>query len=530
MSRRTCWLWVVLAAMLALCPASALSACYRTSWAVCVGIDDYVGEDIPDLSYCTADAAAVARTLIDRHGFPAENVTTITNQDAGKQDIVREMSRLTDTRRVESGDRVVVFFSGHGQTVPLPRGGQMGFLIPADARIDLSQPTNPSAYYEDCVAMSELREIAALIPARHVLFLVDACYSGLAARRVRGVERPHTVEALARHRGSHVLTAGMKGEVARERHEWGHGVFTHFLLRALGPAPPDYNADGWLTVQELAAFIQGEVPRHADQTPQLARLGGEGQCLFPLGDAPAAQTRAPRIEFLHPTGLGGGDLRHQAQPTGELVRFEGLALGREPIERVTADGRELPLTPADDSAVRSLVVRARQGTMAARFTVELQVQTGEERTVEFVATDAAGDVGVARVHLSAVASDERPPEMELLAVWGVSGGGATREAQWSEGADGLSVHLREGEGLRVEGMARDDRATVALQLDAEPVRTRPASQQQLTEMGWDHGQWFEVALEEPVGRHELAALDAAGNASRLSLNVDTAGEARPEII
>jgi hypothetical protein len=43
----------------------------------------------------------------------------------------------------------------------------------------------------------------------------------------------------------------------------------------------DYNKDGVVSVDELKVFLETEVPKEADQTPQVFNLGaGEGQFIF----------------------------------------------------------------------------------------------------------------------------------------------------------------------------------------------------------------------------------------------------------
>ena len=85
---------------------------------------------------------------------------------------------LSDVRKVQREDRVFFFFAGHGATRTLEDGRQIGFIVPVDA--DLAN------YYSTAISMAALREAADLIPAKHIYFVMDSCYSGLAMSRGQG--------------------------------------------------------------------------------------------------------------------------------------------------------------------------------------------------------------------------------------------------------------------------------------------------------------------------------------------------------
>jgi uncharacterized caspase-like protein len=119
-------------------------------------------------------------------------------------------------RRVKKSDRVVVFFAGHGATRELG-DRDMGYLVPVDG--DLNN------LHSSSISMREITDFADLIDARHVLFLLDACYGGLALRDTVVVpKRPGYVAELVRKPVKQVITAGGKNERVIE--EGGHGLFT----------------------------------------------------------------------------------------------------------------------------------------------------------------------------------------------------------------------------------------------------------------------------------------------------------------
>jgi hypothetical protein len=105
---------------------TSTSTLYTNSWAVVIGIDRYQKPGLR-LQYAVSDARSVQDAL-SRLGFPLENIVVLLDEQATKQHIVADDMR----GRTDLDDRLFVFFAGHGVTLDLPGGGQMGYLLPAD--------------------------------------------------------------------------------------------------------------------------------------------------------------------------------------------------------------------------------------------------------------------------------------------------------------------------------------------------------------------------------------------------------------
>ena len=75
--------------------------------------------------------------------------------------------------------------------------------------------------------MTSLRHTADRLLGQHVLFIVDACYSGFAVFN-RSMAND-LLEEMLRKPAVQILTAGRSQDQAQERS--GHGVFTQVLLR-----------------------------------------------------------------------------------------------------------------------------------------------------------------------------------------------------------------------------------------------------------------------------------------------------------
>lgn len=246
----------------------AYSESYDVSHAVIVGIDAY--EEWPKLEGAVADAELMAQTLTSL-GFT--KLTILKNREAHRQAVMHILGDVLPAQ-VGNNDRVVVYFAGHGYTETLPSGDAMGYLIPVDGQ--------RRSIYATGISMMELRTLAERIPAKHILFLIDACYSGLCLSRGSG-PRPttdHFVRKSLSSRAVEILTAGGSGEQAQERGR--HGVFTQKLVNGLSGAADLAPPDGTITAAELAEYVRVNVTdaTYGKQTPQFGRLFGEGEFLF----------------------------------------------------------------------------------------------------------------------------------------------------------------------------------------------------------------------------------------------------------
>ena len=240
------------------------STSYARSHAVVIGVDAYTA--MPPLKYAVKDAKSVAAVL-ERRGF---EVTLLLDAEATKSNIERTLFKSLPGR-LGPNDRVLVFFAGHGISKH-----EMGYLMPVDAKAE-------DAAFAG-VEMGALQEAFAnpsMYPSKHVLYVADACYSGLALSSRGASVRPKTgsyVGHILRHKVRVALTAGGDDEEVMEKN--GHGLFTHQFLEALNGAA-DLDQDGIITTAELWPYLSKEVSQASRrrQTPQYGR-SGTGEFVF----------------------------------------------------------------------------------------------------------------------------------------------------------------------------------------------------------------------------------------------------------
>ena len=245
---------------------------YARRLAAVVGISDYAHWS--PLPAAHKDASRVA-TRLRELGF--DEVLELYDRAATRQAILALLGESLGAK-TSTEDLAVIFFAGHGDTEPLADDTPRGYIVPADAL-----PRGRS--FSTAISMDELRVVRSKMKAKHVLYVMDSCYSGLILERSDGgipPNDPRLFEWATMRRASEILTAG---EANQEAGELGNaGFLTRYLLEALS-GMADADRDGVITAGEIATYVKGPVLRESQgmQTPQFGRIGeGRGTVVFKL--------------------------------------------------------------------------------------------------------------------------------------------------------------------------------------------------------------------------------------------------------
>ena len=246
---------------------------YDNSWAVIIGIDKYQYSD--PLQYAVKDAEAVRNMLIDKFDYPEENIRYLIDEEATLSNIKLNLGEVATS--AGENDRVLVFYSGHGQTLIGTDNSEKGYIIPYEGKQD-----NP---YATGIAMDEILTTSQISKSKHMLFLMDACYSGLMTEHVKGLKPQEEgyLTKVANEQARQIITAG-GNEPAIEGGRWNHSVFTKNLLSGLDDWDADTDSDGYITADELGTYLRKSVTEDSNnqQTPQKGRFmnSGTGEFVF----------------------------------------------------------------------------------------------------------------------------------------------------------------------------------------------------------------------------------------------------------
>jgi hypothetical protein len=218
---------------------------FGKSYGLVVGVGQY--DDVgtfPSLEAPVQDARRVRDFLRDEAGF--DYIVMLTDRDATRGRIDHLMD-VDFPNRLHPSDRFLFYFSGHGTTRTLDERTR-------SRRGYLALTTSHRDGWDEMIGMPQVREWAEnLTNVRHVLFLLDACFSGLAGYQPKKPSvREETLKRLALP-SSYLITAGDDQEESFTVGD--QSVFTQaFLATARGQiAPPP---DGIVSLDDMMAGIK----------------------------------------------------------------------------------------------------------------------------------------------------------------------------------------------------------------------------------------------------------------------------------
>jgi uncharacterized caspase-like protein len=87
--------------------------------ALLIGIDNY--PNLPKLKAAVADVNCMNGFLANTLGVPNAHIRTLKNAEATCQNIISGISDFTAADNgIREGDRILIYFAGHGSTLPIP--------------------------------------------------------------------------------------------------------------------------------------------------------------------------------------------------------------------------------------------------------------------------------------------------------------------------------------------------------------------------------------------------------------------------
>lgn len=228
-----------------------------TCHVMAIGINKYKNPQL-DLNYAYEDAEAFLK-LVKTKGkklFNKTQVYSLFNEDATKENMLAMLDEIAANARPQ--DVFFFYYAGHGSMVE----GDFYFIPTENIRLyDFDLLTN------EAVNAATLQKKFANISALKQLVVLDACQSGGSTEllAVRGASEEKAMAQLSRSSGVHVLAASGSEQFATEFAELGHGLFTYVLLEALSGKADGAPKDGKVTIYELKAYVDSQVPEYSTQ-------------------------------------------------------------------------------------------------------------------------------------------------------------------------------------------------------------------------------------------------------------------------
>jgi hypothetical protein len=300
---------------------------FGRSVAFLAGVSQYNDRSFEQLDFVKNDLTDFRNFLLTQGGFDAvyeardQNVT---------EELVNKFMRghfaNPSDGYLTAEDRLLFYFSGHG-------GQQSGvpYLLFGTAIKD--------DYTQGALPARAVYEWASVIPAKHLLIILDSCFSGLVPQ-MKGAPRFNSsalARALSGDASGLLLTAGTgdeaayAAEIAKNRHG---SVFTHALIDAFGSTAPN---QPMVAIEEifgrakeaLASFNATEQRRMTPSWMFLPRSGALRSGDFIFINPRATKTEAPQALYAGPPVRKDGD--SELRYTNAVERAEepgGLIVGK----------------------------------------------------------------------------------------------------------------------------------------------------------------------------------------------------------
>jgi hypothetical protein len=186
----------------------------------------------------------------------------------------------------------VIFYAGHGGTRTHQLGTQViktGYLIPADA-------SDKTATWVELDAW--LRAVS-LLPAKHILVVLDACHGGIALSSIIKWRDTDTwkdapLSILKERRSRRIITSALDDQMALDSGPIpGHSLFTGCLIEALSNRLSQ-GSSRMVTGSELGLYVQRRVETYpgSRQTPDFGTFDFDdrGEMVIGLADEPSSHT------------------------------------------------------------------------------------------------------------------------------------------------------------------------------------------------------------------------------------------------
>ncbi len=187
-----------------------------------IGVSSYQNSE-HNLSQTTKDAKAF-HSMMKHH---TKDAAILTSKYANKENVLKKLRTIC--KEAGKGDRIIVFFSGHG----FPGG---------------------IVAYDNVISYQEINNIFSTSAAALKLCFVDACHSGSV-----GSVQDNTREYKAPSTGNIIYMMSSRADEYSIEHSWvGHGYFSQALLKGLS-GKADANKDKKITVRELFNYVYNDV-------------------------------------------------------------------------------------------------------------------------------------------------------------------------------------------------------------------------------------------------------------------------------
>lgn len=348
---------------------------YNRVFGLVVGINKFADKNIKQLNNCVNDAKGVKETL--EKYYSIEKIEEIYDEQATSSGILAKLGEMQNKYSITKDDGLFIFVASHGITF-----NKIGYIVPHDGSF------NETEQWKN-ISMTDLKEKIGegIIKAKHIFYVIDACYSGSILTRGSGNERIKDddfayIQEITKERVRYALTAGDEGQEVLDGGRDGHSVFTGRLIEALE------ETDSFITSGELSQKISRKVFSDAkdkghNQKPQYGTLSGLGEFVFlRKEDKTATETAINKISIEEDVMYGS--IKISALEDGKIyiddkVITDITAGRRITLSNIVAGVREIKIEYKDGNIEKKSVTLRDKETINIDYTY---VKREQDKTPE----------------------------------------------------------------------------------------------------------------------------------------------------
>lgn len=248
-------------------PASSVDRAhaYSASRALVIGIGDvYATRGFASLQNAERDAEDIGEALKTLDS--AWDVVSLIGPNATRAAIKNAFAAL---EHADKNERVLVYYAGHGERHE--NTDKVGYLIPADARPSDADPGRSS-----WISFDDVDRIFDTSPAKHILILMDCCYSGRLGSS-RGTAATNAFDTLyLAQTAHHIIASAQTHQVAEDGDRGGNSPFAEGVLLAMRESVEKGDAL-WssLLFSEIQKHMRSRTPRNIPRHMLGERSEGE---------------------------------------------------------------------------------------------------------------------------------------------------------------------------------------------------------------------------------------------------------------
>lgn len=235
---------------------------YSSKLWISIGINNYESTPFDNLTYAVNDSKTLCNFALEK-GFRTLHKI---NEECSKQELEILMQSYL-CNRLNPDDLLVISFHGHGYSSNF-NDKKYGFIVPYGAK-----DTSPA----NMISMELLSLWVQMLPSRHILIILDCCFSGMMALRSTTIPNISPNNTLKRNslyknlckKARIVINAGQEDEAIMDG-----GWNNNSLLTGLIVSYKKYDETSG-SIYSLFNYLSKKIPMLAEQNPTLGKLHGD---------------------------------------------------------------------------------------------------------------------------------------------------------------------------------------------------------------------------------------------------------------